>query len=147
MGSSKQWLCKFVLATAFGGALSSAASADCLRHIYNRSPYALVVTQNEGPSFSVRPRSSGAFRLAGPGKIDVAAFCSGADLRQPVVQQSFEYQAVLDRCFFEVGNRFFQNELGNGFLPSRSVAPFTLNNPQQGDIILFSRGEECLPQR
>lgn len=147
MSGSKQWYCVLALAVALGSALSSEASAACSRHVYNRSPYTLVVSQGNGPSFTVRPGSTGSVRLAGSGKVDVSAYCSGADLRQPVVQRSFDYQAVQDRCFFEVGHRFFQNELGNGFLPSRSERPFAVNNPKQGDLVLFSRGEECLPPR
>lgn len=147
MSGSKQWYCGLVLAAALGSTLSNEASADCLRSVYNRSPYTMVVTQGDGLSFTVRPRSTGSVRLAGSGKVDVLAYCSGADLRQPVVERSFDYQAVQDRCFYEVGHRFFQNELGNGFLPSRSERPFALNNPKQGDLVLFSRGEECLPPR
>lgn len=134
------------LAAALGGTLlTGAAEAGCLRHVHNRSPYTLVVTQTDGSSATVRPRSTGSIRMIEPGQVDVAAFCPGAGA--PFLQRSFSYEAVQDRCFFEVGHRFFDRELGNGFLPRRSDAPFTLNNPRQGDLVLFSRADACLPLR
>lgn len=135
------------LAAVGGLLLSATAEAGCLRHVHNRSPYTLVVTQADGSSTTVRPRSTGSVRMDGPGAVDVAAFCSIAGAGAPILQQSFSYEAVQDRCFYEVGHRFFEQELGNGFLPRRSEAPFTLNNPRQGDLVLFAGGEACLPLR
>lgn len=134
------------LAATLGGTLlTGTAEAGCLRHVHNRSPYTLVVTQGDGASATVPPRSTGSIRMIEPGQVDVAAFCPGAG--GPILQRSFSYEAVQDRCYFEVGHRFFDRELGNGFLPRRSDAPFTLNNPRQGDLVLFSRGDACLPRR
>jgi len=137
----------FLALTAFLGStfLAGTAEAGCGRHVYNRSPYTLMVTQTDGSSITVRPRSIGSIRMVEPGQVDVAAFCPGAGA--PILQRSFSYEAVQDRCFFEVGDRFFDRELGNGFLPRRSDAPFTLNNPRQGDLVLFSNGDACLPLR
>lgn len=147
MRGMKQVLGGLVLASTLGGALSSGASADCLRSVHNRSPYTLVVTQHDGLSMTLRPRSTGAVRLSGPGSVEVAAYCSGADAGAPILRRSFDYQAVQDRCFYEVGHGFFEGELGNGFLPRASDTPFALNNPRQGDLVLFARGSECLPPR
>ncbi len=147
MPKSASWLCKFVLAAALGGTLSSVAEADCLRHVYNRSPYTLVVTQEAGASFSVRPRSTASFRLAMSGTVGVAAYCGPADVGAPVVQDSFAYTAILDRCYFQVGDTFFDRELGNGFGPRLSDAPFTLNNPKQGDLALYVPQSQCLAPR
>ncbi|MCJ2034010.1 hypothetical protein [Methylobacterium sp. J-068] len=133
---------------------SGGAAADCLRHVYNRSPLVLVATQDGGPSFVVRPGSSRTIRLSGPGKLDLAGYCAPlgrgddlASLGAPAVQSSFGYQAVLDRCFFEFGHDFFDRELGRGFLPYDGTQPFTLNNPKQGDIVLTTDQATCLPRR
>lgn len=144
MRNSVRWPCKLFLLITLEGALSSVAEADCLRHIYNRSPYTLVVTQDEGASFSMRPGTTGSIRLATSGKVDVAGYCSNAISGAPVVQGSFAYEANLDRCYFQVGRRFFNRELGNGFLPRSSDAPFALNNPKQGDLVLYVPQSQCL---
>jgi hypothetical protein len=148
MDSAMRRLPILALTVAFCGALlTGGAEAGCLRHVHNRSPYTLVVTNSDGSAATVRPRSTGSIRLIEPGQVDVAAFCTGSGAEAPVLQRSFSYEAVQDRCFFEVGHRFFDRELGNGFLPRRADAPFALNNPRQGDLVLFSRGEACLPTR
>ena len=147
MRGTKQVLGGLMLAVTLGSTLSTAASADCLRSVHNRSPYTLVVTLNDGLSMTVHPRSTGAVRLSGPGSVEVAAYCSGADASAPILRRSFDYQAVQDRCFYAVGHPFFERELGNGFLPRASDTPFALNNPRQGDLVLFARGSECLPTR
>ncbi|WP_375408804.1 hypothetical protein [uncultured Methylobacterium sp.] len=123
------------------------AHADCLRHVINRSPLVLLVSQDGGPSVTVRPRSSRSIRLSAPGQLDLAAYCSPSGLGAPVAQRSFTYNVVLDRCSFEIGYGFFERELGVGFLPRRGTAPFTLNNPKQGDIVLAADRSACLGPR
>ena len=54
----------------------------------------------------------------------------------PVEQRTFDYEAVLDRCFVRFGGDLFVPQLGRGFIGLQETAPFTVNNPQQGDIIL-----------
>lgn len=132
--------------------MAGEASAACVRHVYNRSPMVLVATQDGGPSVIVRPGTSRSIRLSGPGKLDLAGYCSPRNLRgdpaalgQPVVQETFGYQAVLDRCYVEFGHDFFNRELGRGFLPYEGTSPFTLNNPKQGDVVLYADRSACGP--
>ena len=144
----------------FGGALCAAsllmgaagAAADCVRTVHNRSPLVLVASQDGGPSFSVRPGRSRSIRLSRPGTLNLAGYCGRPGLRgdpaalgAPVVQETFGYQAVLDRCYFEFGHDFFANELGRGFAPYETTRPFALNNPRQGDIVLHTDRSACLP--
>ena len=145
MLSSPRWFCVAAGSAALMTILSVPANADCIRQVINRSPLALVVSQDGGPSVTVRPRSSRSIRLSAPGKLDLAAYCSPSSLGQPVAQRSFTYDVVLDRCSFEIGYGFFEQELGVGFLPRRGTAPFTLNNPRQGDIVLAADRSTCLP--
>jgi hypothetical protein len=154
MRGSMRLLLRGALCAASALAGASGASADCVRHVYNRSPYVLVATQDGGPSFTVRPGTSRAIRLSRPGKLDLAGYCGlpglrgdPAGLAQPSVQESFDYQAVLDRCYIEFGHDFFRAELGRGFLPYEGTQPFTLNNPRQGDIVLYAGRDACRPVR
>ena len=147
MLSSTRWLCMAAGSAALLTTLSFSADAGCIRQVYNRSPLALVVSQDGGPSFMVHPRSSRSIRLSAPGKLELAAHCSPAALGEPVAQRSFTYDVVLDRCSFEIGDGFFERELGGGFLPRRGTAPFTLNNPKQGDVVLAADRSACLESR
>lgn len=147
MLGSTRWLCMAAGSTILMTTLTVEADADCIRQVINRSPLALVVSQDGGPSVTVRPRSSRSIRLSAPGKLDLAAYCSPSSLGQPVAQRSFTYDVVLDRCSFEIGYGFFEQELGVGFLPRRGTAPFTLNNPKQGDIVLAADRSACLGSR
>ncbi|KQP94260.1 hypothetical protein ASF60_12395 [Methylobacterium sp. Leaf113] len=127
------------------------ASADCIRHVYNRSPLVLVGSQAGGPSFTIRPGTSRAIRLSGPGGLDLAGYCAPygrgdgdpAAFGPPAVQTALRYTAVLDRCYMEIGHDFFDRELGRGFLPRRDTAPFTVNNPKQGDVVLYTDTAVC----
>ena len=129
---------------------ASDADAGCTRRIYNRSAYPLVVSQDEGPPFTVRPGTSQLIRLSHPGKLDLGVYCSvqgGPTLldspQEYVAQSQFTYQAVLDRCYIEFGSQLFASELGRGFFGTQGTKPFTLNNPNQGDIILGPFEAEC----
>jgi hypothetical protein len=149
MGWKRRHLAMTVLLMA--GAWSSEAAAACTRQIINRSAYVLTVSQNGGPVFTIRPRAARSIRMSEPGSIDFAAHCPGsrlsrlapADPAASVAQASFSYNAVLDRCYFEIGLGFFDNELGRGFFPRADSQPFALNNPRQGDIVLGPFTAEC----
>jgi len=137
-------LAGLVLGLAGTIAVVSDASADCLRRIYNRSTYTLVARQDGGPPATLLPGQSLPVRLSRPGQIAISAYCglpgSGAG---PVTQASFDYEAVLDRCFIRFGSdEFFASQLGRGFFGTQETAPFTVNNPKQGDIVL---GPSALP--
>ncbi|MCJ2116643.1 hypothetical protein MKK65_08660 [Methylobacterium sp. J-001] len=137
-------LAGLVLGLAGTIAVVSDASADCLRRIYNRSTYVLVARQDGGPPATLLPGQSLPVRLSRPGQIAISAYCglpgSGAG---PVTQASFDYEAVLDRCFIRFGSdEFFASQLGRGFFGTQETAPFTVNNPKQGDIVL---GPSALP--
>ena len=122
----------------------SDASADCLRRIYNRSTYVLAARQDGGPTATLLPGQSLPVRLSRPGRIEISAYCGlpGAGA-SPVTEATFDYEAVLDRCFVRFGaDDFFAPQLGRGFFGAQETAPFTVNNPQQGDIVL---GPSALP--
>ena len=128
----------------------SEAEAGYTRRIYNRSAYALVVSQDGSLPFTVRPGTSKPIRLSHPGKFDLGVYCSahgGATLldgtQEYMAQSQFTYQAVLDRCYIEFGSQLFASELGRGFFGTQGTKPFTLNNPNQGDIILGPFQAEC----
>lgn len=128
----------------------SVAAAGCTRRIYNRSAYALVVSQDGGPPFTVRPGTSRSVRLSQPGTFDLGVYCSaqgGPTLLdgsiEYVAQNQFTYQAVLDRCYIEFGSQFLVREFGRGSFGTQGTKPFTLNNPNQGDIILGPFQAEC----
>ena len=123
------------------------ASADCLRRIYNRSTFVLVARQDDGPPATILPGQALSVRLSRPGKIDLSAYCSvpGADGGlKPVIMDSFDYEAQIDRCFIKFGGQLFIPQLGRGFIGLQGTAPFTVNNPRQGDLILGpSRDQSC----
>jgi hypothetical protein len=146
MGWKRRHLATTVLLMA--GAWSSEVSAGCTRQIINRSGYVLAVSQNGGPAFTVRPHTARAVRLSDPGSLDLTAHCPGSRLSglapaASVAEASFSYNAVLDRCYFEIGPDFFDRELGRGFLPRADTQPFALNNPRQGDIVLEPFAAAC----
>ena len=126
-----------VLGIAGPASIAAPASADCLRRVYNRSNLVLVARQDGGPPTMLLPGQSVALRLSRPGQIALSAYCSiPRDGGAPVEQQTFDYEAVLDRCFVRFGGDLFVPQLGRGFIGLQETAPFTVNNPRQGDIIL-----------
>lgn len=130
-------LASFTVLTAGMGT----AEASCLRQVANRSTLTLVVGQEGGPAVTVRPGTSRTIRLEGPAPVDISGYCGGVlrggvPLGQPVLQRSFAVTAVKDRCFYEVGNGFFERELGPSFFPREDAGAFALNNPRQGDLAL-----------
>lgn len=128
-------------------ALVSGASADCLRRIYNRSTYVLVARQDGGPPATLLPGQSLPVRLARPGRFELSAYCGIPDpgaAAAPVSRASFDYEAVLDRCFVRFGSDLFVPQLGRGFFGGQETAPFTVNDPRPGDVILGpSAGPAC----
>ena len=139
---SKLWSAFFAAAALAGWA--GDASADCLRRVYNRSAYILVVSQDGGPPISLRPGSSASLRLSQPGTLDLGVQCptfSGAEAT--VARTQFSYQAILDRCYIEFGTQFYVSALGRGFLGMQGTKPFTVNNPRQGDVVLGPFDAAC----
>lgn len=133
---------------------TSAASAGCLRRVYNRSAYVLVGTQDGGPAFVVRPGRAAALRLSRPGRFDLTAYCAPVDrLGSPMAgggqaaQIRLDDEAVMDRCFMKIGDGFFEPELGPGFFGTTNTAPFTVNNPNPGDIVLGPFEAQCSARR
>ncbi|RVU15493.1 hypothetical protein [Methylobacterium oryzihabitans] len=124
------------------------ASAACTRRIVNRSALTLVASQDGGPAFVVPPGHARTVRLAAPGRFDLAATCPAAGFLpgETVAQGSFAYEAILDRCYIRFGTDALNAEFGRGTLGLQSTAPFTVNNPRQGDIVLGPVAEACLPQ-
>lgn len=132
-----------VLANSLG-----TAEASCLRQVANRSTLTLVVSQGGGPAVTVRPGTSRTIRLDGSAPIEISGYCGGVlrggvPLGQPVLQRSFAVTAVKDRCFYEVGNGFFERELGPSFFPREDAGAFALNNPRQGDLAIGPSAESC----
>lgn len=144
-----RWFGRAALPVLALAASAGAASADCIRHVYNRSPLTLVGAQQGGPSFVVRPGTSRAIRLSGRGSLELSGYCDAYGARGgdgaggAAVQTSLRYTAVLDRCYMEIGHDFFDRELGRGFLPRDSIEPFTVNNPKQGDVVLYTDRAIC----
>lgn len=123
------------------------AEASCLRKVANRSTMTLVVGQADGGAVTVRPGTSRTIRLDGAAPVEVRGYCGvphgGVPLGQPVIQRSFSVTAVKDRCFYEVGNGFFERELGPSFFPREDTGAFALNNPRQGDLALGPSDAVC----
>lgn len=132
---------------------TGAARADCLRTVYNRSGYVLVVNKDGGPGVTVRPGRSVPVRLSQPGRLDLVAYCPAIDRFGRAVpgggeaaRISLDYEAVIDRCFMKIGDGFFQRDLGQGFFGTKDTAPFTANNPRQGDVVLGPFRAACPAQ-
>ncbi|MFD0936707.1 hypothetical protein ACFQ12_16185, partial [Methylobacterium trifolii] len=68
-----------------------------------------------------------------PGTIALSASCGAG---APVAEAVFDYEAVQDRCFVRLGDRLFSRQLGAGFWGAQGTAPFTVNTPRQGDLVL-----------
>jgi hypothetical protein len=132
--------CKVALLATLALAGSvSLASADCLRQITNRSAYVLTARRDGGPPVTILPGQSVQVRLSRPGTLDFAAYCGVPGPNgslTPITSASFAYEAVLDRCYIEFGGQAFLPQLGRGFIGLQGTAPFTVNNPRQGDVVL-----------
>ncbi|GJD54635.1 hypothetical protein [Methylobacterium dankookense] len=136
--------CLAAAALILGTTWSAAADAGCLRRVYNRSAYVLVASRDGGPPVTLLPGRSVPLRLEHPGRLNLTAYCAvpGAASR-PVAEASFDYEAVLDRCFVRFGDAGLRPEFGGGFSGKQGTAPFTVNNPAQGDVILGPFTADC----
>ncbi len=126
----------------------STASAGCVRQIINRSAYVLTARRDGGPAVTIPPGQAVEVRLSHPGQLDFAAYCGmpGPDgSLRPITSASFAYEAVIDRCFVRFGSQVFLPQLGRGFFGTQGTAPFTLNNPRQGDVVLGPFATDACP--
>lgn len=132
-----------ILALAAAATLSTAAAAEagCARRIANRSPFTVTLAQDGGPPVTVRPHASAPIRYRASGRIDVSVFCPGA--AAPVFHESYGTAAVLDRCYIEIGDGFFEPALGKGFAGTDDTRPLAVNVPRQGDIAVGPYGVSC----
>ena len=141
------------VAAATCAAAALPAEAGCVRHIVNRSGAYAVVSRDGGPSVTIPPHRSQAIRYEHPGSVAVALACApplpGTPPAAPVYQASYAYEAVIDRCYIKFGDGFFERQLGPGFVGTTNTQPLTLNNPNQGDIVVGpAASAQCpLPMR
>lgn len=121
------------------------AQAGCVRHLVNRSNLTLVASRDGGPAVVIPPHRSQAIRYRHSGHIDLSLTCGHPDESAPVHRASYDTVAEIDRCYVQFGSRFFENELGRGFFGTRNTAPLTLNNPNQGDVIVGPQADALCP--
>jgi hypothetical protein len=121
------------------------AAAGCTRRVTNRSVYTLLVSQDGAPALRVGPGRSVPIHMMQPGRLDLTATCGPGGGTPPVASISLDYEAVLDRCFIRIGDGLFEPQLGPGFVGVRDVAPFAVNNPNQGDVVLGPVGSSACP--
>lgn len=140
------------LLAAMAGA--APAEAGCVRRIVNRSSVYAVVSRDGGPAVTIPPHRSQAIRYEHPGSVAVALTCAppafpGNAPEAPVYQASYGYEAMIDRCYIKFGDGFFERQLGPGFVGTTDTRPLTLNNPNQGDIVVGpAASAQCpLPMR
>lgn len=125
-----------------------AASAGCVRQIINRSAYVLTASRDGGPPVTILPGQAVHVRLNRPGHLDFAAYCGvpgAGGSPTPITSASFSYEAVIDRCYIEFGGQAFVPQLGRGFIGLQGTAPFTVNNPRQGDVVLGPFATDACP--
>ena len=115
---------------------SFAAEAACSRQVINRTPHVVMVSQDGGPAFAVRPYGRHRIRYDHAGQVAVSAMCRAPgrpamDAMQRAVAFSATYAivAVQDRCWVDIGRGGTQ--------------PLALNNPRQGDIVVAPYGLPC----
>ena len=139
----------FGIAAILGGLVSaSAAEAGCTRQIINRSGYTALVSRDGGPWVAVRPHRSQAIRYHQSGRIDVALTCGrGANPESAAFRASYGTVAVIDRCYIQFGDGFFEEQLGGGFWGRKETGPLALNNPRQGDLVVGPAAGACVAER
>ena len=138
-----------ILGGLAGGVLAApAAEAGCTRQIINRSGYTALVSRDGGPWVAVRPRRSQAIRYHQSGRIDVALTCGrGANPESAAFRASYGTVAVIDRCYIQFGDGFFEEQLGGGFWGRKDTGPLALNNPRQGDLVVGPAAGACATER
>lgn len=119
-----------------------AAQAGCTRSIINKSNLVAKISRDGGPWVSVSPHHRQSIRLMQPGSVEIALSCPDGT---PVLQKSFAYTAIIDRCYFEFDDGFVPDYFGGGTFGFRDTKPLTLNNPRQGDLIIGPRLEASCP--
>ena len=133
------------LAAVAAGAMP--AEAGCVGKIINRSRLTAVVSRDGGPFLRIPPHSSRAIPYHHPGTLDIALVCGRTSRHEPPDAQTlfrahFTYTAIIDRCYVDVGNGFFENEFGPSLFGAIGTAPLTLNVPRQGDVVIGPVTEE-----
>lgn len=133
----------FVAASLLAGLLSAPAEAGCTRRIVNKSSLTALVRRDGGPWVTIPPHRSQAIRYMQPGTIEFALTCGRSDTT--VYHGTFSYSAILDRCYVEFGDGFFEEQIGPGFTGMRDTKPLTVNVPRQGDVVIGPVVEEGCP--
>ena len=111
------------------------AAAGCTRTIINRSSLTASISRDGGPAVTIPPHRSQAIRYEHPGTLAYTLTC-GRGASAPVYTGSFNYSAIIDRCYIAFGDGFFEDQLGPGFFGTQDTKPLTLNNPRQGDVVI-----------
>ena len=115
-------------------------------------PYVLSVSQNGAPPALLRPGAARTIRLDQAGRLDLAAYCpsprgpaaAAAAGATPVAQERFDYVADPGICFLKFGIDTLVS-YASRVDPDNGTAPFVVNNPHQGDVILGPFGPACPP--
>ncbi|GEP01440.1 hypothetical protein GCM10007887_22860 [Methylobacterium haplocladii] len=140
----------FIAAGMLAGLAAAPAQAECVRSIVNKSALTALVRRDGGPWVTVPPHRSQAIRFSEPGSVEFALVCGrpgyGASDAGAVYRGSVSYTAIIDRCYYEIGTGFFEDQLGPGFFPgTKDTAPLTVNVPRQGDVVIGPRIDARCP--
>jgi len=131
----------FIAAGLLAGLAAVPARAECVRSIVNKSALTALVRRDGGPWVAVPPHRTQAIRFAQPGSVEFALVCGRPGEASPeqgaVYRDAIGYTAIIDRCFYKIGNGLFEDQLGPGFaIGTRDTAPLTVNMPRQGDVVI-----------
>lgn len=121
------------------------AQAGCTRTIVNKSPFTAVVSRDGGPGVRIPPHRSQAIRYSHPGRLDLSLVCGHSGAGATVYRGSFTYTAILDRCYVDYGEGFFEEQIGPSFFGITDTKPLTINVPRQGDVVIGPVVEERCP--
>ncbi|MBB3902525.1 hypothetical protein [Methylobacterium brachythecii] len=136
----------FIVTGLLAGLAAAPAEAGCTRKIVNKSALTALISRDGGPWVTVPPHHSQSIVFSQPGKVDVALVCGRGGPEGAVYRSSLSYSAIIDRCYYEIGNGFFEEQLGPGFaLGTEDTAPLTVNTPRQGDVVIGPRVEARCP--
>lgn len=136
----------FIAAGLLAGVVAAPAEAGCTRKIVNKSALTALVSRDGGPWVAIPPHRSQSIRLTQPGRVDFALVCGAGGPESAVSRTSLTYSAIIDRCYYEIGTGFFEDQLGPGFVPgTQDTAPLTANMPRQGDVVIGPRVEASCP--
>lgn len=140
----------FIAAGLLAGLAAAPARAECVRSIVNKSSLTALVRRDGGPWVTVPPHRSQAIRFTEPGSVEFALVCGRPGYASPdqgaVYRDSIGYSAIIDRCYYEIGNGFFEEQLGPGSsIGTKDTAPLTVNVPRQGDVVIGTRLDGLCP--